>query len=141
MVALEHIADGRAADGVAELAQLAMDPAVAPPPVLGGEPQDQGLEFGRQRWPPRRAGPRARPFPAHQVAMPPQDRLGLEQDQAAPERAASGAEPGELGRQDGQGELLPAREPWCPVLMAVDCTPNHQTTRQANFSRGGTLTV
>ncbi len=36
-----------------------------------------------------------------------------EQDQAALELAASGDEPGELGRQDGQGELLPAREPRC----------------------------
>ena len=111
VVPLEDVADGRAAEGVAQLAQLAVDPAVAPAPVLGGEPQDQGFQLGGHGWSASRARPRERPFPAHEVAVPAQHGRGLAQHQAAPERAAPGDQAGELGDQDGQGELLPAREP------------------------------
>src|SRR3712207_6501454 len=51
MLALEHIANGRAPDGVPELAELPLQLAVAPAWILLRQPQNQCFKFGIGGWP------------------------------------------------------------------------------------------
>ncbi len=69
---LENPADGRCADPVAELEQLALDPLVCPAAVLGGELLDQHDDLGADRRPSCLV--RVGPLPGNQ-AMPLLDLL------------------------------------------------------------------
>src|SRR6185503_11792840 len=65
--------DGRGADAMAELEQLALQPLVSPARVLPRHPHHQGGEDVVDRWPP---GPgRVGPSAAHETTMPTQDRV------------------------------------------------------------------
>jgi hypothetical protein len=71
--AAQSVRDGRGGDSDAELEQLALDPQVAPPRVLPGQPKDQH----RHRRIDRRASWPAtiRPFPAHELSAPAVERF------------------------------------------------------------------
>jgi hypothetical protein len=108
---LQDGADRRSPDGVAELAQLAVDPGVAPARVLAGEPHDQGRDRGVGGRSPGAATPPERPFPAHQGAMPAQHRLRRDQQHApCPVLAGRRRQMPQLRHQQHERELLPARE-------------------------------
>jgi len=130
VAALEDIADRRAADGVAELGQLALEPPVAPARVLTRQPQEQRLHCGIQ---PRTAAdlaPSVGPFPAHELAMPAQHGRWLDQEHRTGQpRPWPGEQTGELGGQDGKGQLLPARQAESarrPALQQADLMPQQR---------------
>ncbi len=110
-VTLEHILNRRTPDAVAELAQLTLQLAVTPRPVLLGKPQNQGLEIIADAWPtPRRSVPE-RPFPPYQLSMPFQQGLGFEQeDDLAEPRAAVVRQRRQFPGKDKQWDFLPARD-------------------------------
>jgi hypothetical protein len=102
---------GRGADGVAQLAQLALDAAMAPARVLPRQPEDEGLDLGRDGRAAAGVPPPERPLAPDQLAVPAQDRLGLAEEHIAVELTPrADGQPGERGGQDGQGQPLPARE-------------------------------
>src|SRR5450759_3384728 len=65
---------------MAELEQFTADSDAAPPRIVLGHPQNQLLELGIETWP-TRATPVTEGCPPspHQLAMPTQDRLRLDQ--------------------------------------------------------------
>jgi hypothetical protein len=65
--------DGARRDAEAELQQLARDPLVAPARVLTRKPQNECPQRSLRRWP-AGAALRVGPFPAHELAMPAQQR-------------------------------------------------------------------
>ena len=73
-------ADGRGPDADAEPAELTLDPHVAPPRILSGQAQDRVPELRVDRGPPGLPRPTERPLPAHQLAVPPQERLWRDQE-------------------------------------------------------------
>lgn len=100
-----------ATDDVAELHELALDASVSPARVLPREPEDERLDFDRTAEPTTPIHPLAGPLAPDQCAVPFQDRVRLEQEQIPVELTPrAGRRPGERGCQDGQGQLLPARE-------------------------------
>jgi len=107
----QHITDRRATERVAELEQLALEPAVAPARVLGGQAEDQGLQLGADRRSPARQSATVRPLPPHELAVPLQHGLGLDEQQDLRELGARPIrEPDEPGGEGGEGQLLPARQ-------------------------------
>jgi hypothetical protein len=48
---VQDVPDAGGGDGIAEPGEFAMNPAVSPPAVLGGEPQDELPDYGLRRWP------------------------------------------------------------------------------------------
>ena len=120
-LSLQYIADGRAADVMSELAQLALDLAVAPSWVLLRQPQDQGLEFGtRWRTAPQRSFLEG-PFSTTELAVPFEQCLRFEQENNLTKPSTSrGRHRGQLSSQDDQGELLPAGNAWRAWLFALE---------------------
>jgi hypothetical protein len=89
---LEDPADGRSADSVAELEQLALDPAVAPSRILPRHPLHQRSDDVVDR---RASGSvRVGPLLAHQAAVPAQDRARGDQAMATQARRQSPDEGG-----------------------------------------------
>jgi hypothetical protein len=84
---LQGIPDRRAPEGVAELGQFPLEPPVAPARVLRGQPQEQRLHLGGQRRSSPGGAPPAGPLAAHELAVPLQDGLGLDQQHRAGEAA------------------------------------------------------
>ncbi len=110
---LEDVPDGGTSDGEAQLGELAVDATVAPARVLARQAHDQRLELGRDGRSARGAPAREGPLAADEVAVPPQHRLGADHQHAPTQPdLPPGHRARQLRRQDGQGKLLPAREPW-----------------------------
>jgi hypothetical protein len=76
---LQDPSDGGDAHVDAELAELALDPWVAPSGDFTGHPNDEfaDLEVDAR---PARSPPRVGPFPPNQLAVPPDQRLGRDQE-------------------------------------------------------------
>src|SRR5207249_11455590 len=77
-------ADRRRRDSDAELAELSLDPDAPPSAVLPSHPQDEGPNFrsdGRTACPP---SPSIGPLPAYELAVPPEERLGPDQEEPPP---------------------------------------------------------
>ena len=64
-----------AADIVAEIAQRSSNPGVAPPRVLGGEPDDELSHLGRRGPTARAATVGAVDLPGNELAVPAEDRV------------------------------------------------------------------
>src|SRR3712207_7671357 len=92
---LEHIADRGAPEGMAELAQFALEAAVAPAGVLPRQPEEHLLDLGGDG--PATAGivTPGGPLAADQLAGPLQHRLGADHQQAP---AQTGLTPGHRAR-------------------------------------------
>jgi hypothetical protein len=109
-VAPEDRADGRAADAVAQLDELAVYTQVAPGGVLVGEAQDERLEVAADGWSPAGAATAEGPLAADQLPVPLEHHLRREEHKAPPPRRAGAAGvPLQGGGHDREGELLPAR--------------------------------
>ncbi len=107
----EHVADRGAPARVAELAQFALEAAVAPPRVLPRQLQEQLLDLvGEGRATAGLVTP-AGPLATDQLAVPLQDGLRLEQQDAVVQsRPRAGGHVQQLAGQGREGELLPAGE-------------------------------
>src|SRR5262249_44539554 len=106
-VGLEHGTDGRACDPVAQLVQLSPDAAVAPPPILRCQAQEEVPKVGADGRPARATWVVEGPFPAHQCAVPPEARLRLPEEQALPKPLPPvRGQPTEVGGQDGQPQPI-----------------------------------
>ncbi len=80
-VAAQDAPNGRCGDLLPELAQFALDAAIAPARVLACQTQDQLLALARQRRSTKsaaRAAPEGSPFAADQLPMPTEDGLRAE---------------------------------------------------------------
>ena len=79
-LAPKHSADGGSREPVTQLAQLTLDPKVAPGGVLGGQPEDEISKVNRNGPPAQwTAPPEGCPFSPHQLAVPADGRLGSDQ--------------------------------------------------------------
>ena len=79
---VEDLPDGGGADLVAESGELAVDAAISPGRVLGGQAQDQRADTGGDggtTWPDGRGGPAA----GDELPVPAQDRGGCDEQPAA----------------------------------------------------------
>jgi len=93
---------------IPSFAKLAPDPHAAPPSVLPGELQDEVSGVRIKRRSSSGAFPPIRPFPPHQLSVPPQQRLGAHHERG-PGRSLQGAAGGcEEGPVDS-AKLWPAR--------------------------------
>ena len=109
-MALENGADGGVTEAVAKLDELASDALVAPAGVPPRQSHDEGLDLGGDGWAAARLRVPDGPLAADQLTMPLQYGLRLEQEQDRVQAGAwAGGQVRELGRQHGEGELLPAR--------------------------------
>jgi len=75
-VAEQDGTDGRRRYPYVQLEQLASDPLVPPPGILAGEAKDEVGGLTVERRPTGLAFGLEGPFPPHQLAMPPQERVG-----------------------------------------------------------------
>jgi hypothetical protein len=117
--ALEHAVDGRGGYPVAELEQLALDPAVAPTAVLLRHPLDQRHHGIVDWWAP---GPgRVGPLPRDQAPVPSQDGAWCHQSVLA-------QQPGEPARQRGEHRAIGPLQPRARIGPAQhgDLVPQHQ---------------
>src|SRR3712207_5945340 len=90
-----------------------MDPAVAPASVVPRQAEDQLLDLGRGGWATTCVLAAESPLAADQLAVPLQDGLRLEQQEHLVQGGAwARGDPGQLGREHRQGQLLPAGEAW-----------------------------
>lgn len=89
MLTFEHVSNGGAPDAIAELAQFALDFAIAPTRVLSGQAHDQHFEFHRQTRPPRSWLVSKSPLVAHEISMPFQHGFRSEQEEALAQPGAS----------------------------------------------------
>jgi hypothetical protein len=78
-VGLEHPADGGGSDRDAELAELALDAHVSPPGVVPGQPEDCLAKPGID-WRAAHPGPPVGPLAPHQLAVPPEQGLGGDEE-------------------------------------------------------------
>ena len=103
-MALEDIADGRAAHRVGELAQLAMDTGVPPARVLLRQLEDQVFEIRVDARTPSCVVPaRERPLAPDKVPVPAEDRVGADQDDGGAPPAVRVSRAGlEFDRQCGE---------------------------------------
>jgi hypothetical protein len=100
-VAAQDAPNGRCRDLLPELAQFALDAAIAPARVLACQTQDQLLALAGQRRPTvaaARAAPEGSPFATDQLPMPAEDGLRA---------AIADAGPGAGGREPDGGEEVP----------------------------------
>ena len=75
-VPAQHALDRRGRDGLPELEQFSLDPSVAPPRILSGQPEDQPLEFqGKRRSARAAAPPEEGPLAPDQLPVPAQERF------------------------------------------------------------------
>ncbi len=115
---------------MAELAQLALDAPMAPARVLPRQPEDEGLDLGRDGRAAAGVPPPECPLAPDQLAVPAQDRLGLEEEHIAVELVPrADGQPRERGGQDGQGQPLPAREAGRAGALALQqahLVPQHE---------------
>jgi hypothetical protein len=70
----EQVPDRRRSDAEAELAKLTLDPHAALAGVLPGEAEDERTDRGIDPWPARATGLAVGPLPAHELALPPEQR-------------------------------------------------------------------
>ena len=95
-MATKHLPDGQVGAAVAKFAELALDPAVAPPWVLPGDAKDQLVKLADGNcWLAARPSPVGRPLPADQLAMPPKQRLGAGQERSPCRLGQNAADPGQ----------------------------------------------
>jgi len=105
---------------VAELGQLPLDAAMAPPGVLPRQPADQRLDLGGDGRATTRMCPPVRPLAPDELAVPLEDRIRLAQEEVLIEPGArAGGQPGQGRGEDGEGELLAARQPGRAVALAL----------------------
>jgi len=78
--AVQDIADRHRRYVVAELEELATDALVAPPRVVGGEPDDQFFDLWWNGRSSSALAPPARRLARDQVTMPPEQRLGADDE-------------------------------------------------------------
>jgi hypothetical protein len=126
-VTLQDAPDGRGADAVAELEQLALPPHISPARVLARHPHHQSNDDLVDRWAsgPVRVGPSA----AHEAAMPAQDRVGGDQ---AMTTQRSGQPLDERG-EHGPVRPVQARS-WIGAPQDSDLVPQHE---ELDVLRGG----
>src|SRR6266849_2765669 len=107
-----HLADGHVRTRASQLEQLALDPTISPPRVFAGQPQDQVDDLWIHRRP-HSAWTLAKgsPLAAHELAMPPQDRLWTGQKA----RPAPFGEPFDDRRQDHPIAGTPPRSATLPL--------------------------
>jgi hypothetical protein len=96
---------------LAELAELALEAAVAPAGVLPRQLEDELFDLGSGGRATAGTVPLHGPLAAHQLTVPLQDRIGLEeQDVAVQPRPRAGGQARHFAGEDREGELLPAGE-------------------------------
>ena len=118
MPSLEDIADRGTPDIVAKFAfQL----SVAPCRVFLRQAQNERDTFGTDRWSAQWYLLGKGPFPPHKLAMPLQERVGLDQEDDLTESSVRlRTHRGEFADEDEEGEFLPSRNARRMRLFALE---------------------
>src|SRR5205823_4669194 len=113
-----------------QLEQLAPDPLVAPPGILGCEAKDEVGGLTGERRPTGLALGLEGPFPPYQLAMPPQERVGPN-DEGRPHRPRQSS----TGRGEQQSIRAPERRPLRLPAQDLDLMAQHEQFDVAFFLR------
>jgi hypothetical protein len=112
-VLLQDLPHGGGCDLDTEDREFAVDPSVAPPTVLAGQSQDESLDAAAGRW---TAGPLSTGgvgVAAHEVPVPPQNRVRGDDQVQLPELG-----PGEPVEERGQESAIRRGDTW-PVDLPL----------------------
>jgi hypothetical protein len=109
---LQNALDGCAVDGVAQLEQFAFDPFVTPVGVFVRQADNQPAQRSHDWWSAHSAVVLDGPLESHQLTMPVQECLRLENQNLGKLRSRSFGRLPELGEQHGQQTLFPSARTW-----------------------------
>lgn len=117
----QHIADRRAPDVVSEFAELALQLAVAPTWIFLRQAENQRFKLKTRGWSAQSGLLLDGPFPPYKLAVPLQQRVGLEEENNLTEAAASAeGQSRQFAGKNNQGVFLPSRNPLSVRLFALE---------------------